>query len=222
MNKTYCELLIEEFNTILDSTKKKLNLIELEIKLIDQYSIMSPKIPSSYFNTTIYRPKSVVDLTIIPINIFQKVFHGYQLNDEIIFTYDETDPWTNNEQYQTAGEITKYYIWLKEIKSEYSLKKPKAKNSKLTLHQKVLALHYLGLDLRKYDKTKSSKILSQIIGENESNTRKSFSYINSATQEDKIKNKQNLKILLELFENEQFGSINNEIKDDLEKVEVSG
>ena len=241
MNNNTPNYFIEKFKIELDNTKNKKFLIENEIKKIDSilyFSNDDDNIDPTDWNL----PKNEsIELLFSPDNSeyyqcssIREVFREYQrtgkyifIEGEIIqeeeFTESDYKMWKKiNENKKREIEIIKkftdYYNWLKKLDIKPITQKHK---SKLTLNQKVLALHYLGLDLKKYDRTKSSNVLSQIIGEDESNTRKSLNYINSATKEDKVKNTQNLKKLIELFENKQFDKIKSEIKNDLEKVEVS-
>lgn len=199
---------IKFINNEIKEIEKKLEPREYTSKLDKRYK---------YGNLNL-KPKHVfrIDIKYHYKNDFINAFQSFHLR-EVIEENENSDIQLTILQ---ACEFAKHYNWLIEYE-EKLFQKPKQKESKLTLNQKVLALHYLGLDLKKYDRTKSSNILSQIIGENESNIRKSLNYINSATKEEKIKNEQNLKKLIELFENEQFDTIKNKIKGDLEKVEVS-
>ena len=116
-----------------------------------------------------------------------------------------------------AMPFADYYLWLKEQLQNFTENKA-TKTSDLNLSQKILALHYLGLDLTKFDKTKSSKVLSKILEQSESNTKGHLTNLYSAINETKIKNLKNLKPLLEVFENEQFNEVQNKIKKDIENL----
>lgn len=222
----------DKFNVALESAPIKLNFINFEIEQILVYrnAKLEEETPFSTFNIDglsmkhYQKTSGVFELNIDDRHrgLFKDAYEGFYSRGNFKkerAKYDTDESYKINQQViSQANELTKYYNWLKEL----DLKPKTTKNkSKLTLNQKVLALHYLGLDLKKYDRTKSSNVLSQIIGEDESNTRKSLNYINSVTKEEKVKNIQNLKKLIELFENEQFDKIKTKIKEDLEKVEVT-
>ena len=88
--------------------------------------------------------------------------------------------------------------------------------SDLTHKQKMLALHYLGLDLSQYDNTKSAKILSLILDLDEGNTRKYLSYV--AAGKNEVRTKSNFKKLNEVFKHQGLDDIAFTIKNDLDKI----
>lgn len=218
---------IEDFKKELTEVENEKYLIQNEIRQIDLYVSNTSfnkenplNVNSNLGSNQFEKTNSVFDLS---KNIFKKerfntFFKCHILGKKYVPGKYESDDWYKEDIYIEANLFADYYNWLKELDVKPKTTKNK---SKLTLNQKVLALHYLGLDLKKYDRTKSSNVLSQIIGEDESNTRKSLNYLNSATKEEKVKNIQNLKKLIELFKNEQFDKIKIKIKEDLEKVEVT-
>lgn len=112
-----------------------------------------------------------------------------------------------------AFEFAEYYKWLNELKTTPQ-KLPK--KSSLDHKEKLLALHYLGLDLSKFDNKKSAKILSEIIGHSEENTRKYLSYL--AAGKNDVRTPKTLKNTLNLFASQGFDEISNTIKADLEKI----
>lgn len=220
------EELQERFNSVLSTITEKQSLINLELQEIVNYLNYTPPLKRHKMDFLIEPETDAIFILTFDLNqrkLLKRAFNGFNV-------YGEFELKESKSKFQRtidiekkvilqAFEFSKYFKWLKELEFKPNTTQNK---SKLTLNQKVLALHYLGLDLRNYDKTKSSKVLSQIIGEDESNTRKSLSYINSAIKEEKVKNKQNLKKLIELFENEQFDTIKRNLKEDLGKVEVTG
>lgn len=111
-----------------------------------------------------------------------------------------------------ASEFADYYKWLNNLKN--SPLKSNKKND-LTHGEKLLALHYLGLDLRKFDFIKSAKVLEPIIGQNFDDTRKQIPLLYGTNN--KIMKKKNLETVLQLFENVGFEEIAKRIKTDIEK-----
>lgn len=113
---------------------------------------------------------------------------------------------------QQAKEFSKYYLWLKNLKPSDKVQK----QSSLSHKQKMLALHYLGLDLSKYDNTKSAKILSLILDLDEGNTRKYLSYVSAGKND--VRTKTNLSKLNEVFKHQGLDDIAFTIKNDLDKI----
>lgn len=110
-------------------------------------------------------------------------------------------------------EFAKYVLWLKRNERGTNLS---SKKSTLTLNQKMLALYYLGVDMRDYQNNlQASKILAQILGMDWTNIKESLTYFDGKNS--KVKKTENIKKVLELFENECFKPIQNKIREDLEK-----
>lgn len=127
--------------------------------------------------------------------------------------FDEFNTKRNKAHIQGV-EFAKYTLWLtqsidKNVTSDK--KKPT-----LSHKQKMLALHYLGLDLSKYDNTKSAKILSQILDLSEENTRKYISYLSAG--KNNVRTKSNLEKLSQLFEQQDFIDVSNQINNDIKKM----
>ncbi|WP_223549962.1 MULTISPECIES: hypothetical protein [Aestuariivivens] len=200
-----------ELNQIPQTHKK--NFIENEIKEVENYirHEQTKNIHGNFFkNKSLINTSnafSVFKLSISPLarKGFSDSFNDYTLKGII---NQET------ECYNQAYHFGKYYLWLIELKEELS-KKPKAKTPQLTHKQKILALHYYGVDLNRYDNVKTAKILSQILGVGEENTRKYLSYVSAGKND--VRTKQNLEKVSQLFENTGVIEISNKIKLDLEK-----
>lgn len=117
------------------------------------------------------------------------------------------------ENVQQGVELFKYYKWLNELIA--TPQKTQKKNS-LSHKEKMLALYYLGLDMRKFSNNKQSAIiLSKILGLDESNTKDYLTYFDG--NKGKVKTEANINKMLDLFENQDFKEIQKKIKDDLEK-----
>ena len=112
-----------------------------------------------------------------------------------------------------AFELFEYYKWLNKLLAE---PQKTIKKSSLSHKQKLLALHYLGLNTSKYDNTKIAKILSEILELSEDNTRQYLSYLFAGKNE--VRTKINLEKVNQLFENQEITEISNTIKKDLEKL----
>ncbi|WAC00967.1 hypothetical protein N7U66_12210 [Lacinutrix neustonica] len=66
-----------------------------------------------------------------------------------------------NEVFHNQGlELGKYVLWLRKLENEPSTEK---EYSTLSPEQKLLALHYLGLDFRDFTNTHVANVLSQIL-----------------------------------------------------------
>lgn len=137
-------------------------------------------------------------------------------NYDLVHTVNDSEP-TNHYITNTvkqAFELFEYYKWLNELLNPS--KKVEKKTEELSHKAKILALYYLGLDMRKFgNNLQSAKILSKILGLDESNTKRYLTYFDGNTA--KVKTKENLNTALELFEHKDFKEIHSKIKKDLEK-----
>lgn len=127
-------------------------------------------------------------------------------------TKEEVDE-TNKrvKQYHIQGtEFAKYVLWLKELQSNPVKKSSENKFSDLNNDQKLLALHYLGLDLRDYTKKQAAYALGQILNIGNENIRKNLSVFQGG--KNKLRTPENFDKLIELFENKTFESISNKLK----------
>lgn len=107
-----------------------------------------------------------------------------------------------------------YYKWLNKLVT--TPQKKEKKSEELNHKERMLALYYLGLDMRKFgNNLQSAKILSKIIGFDESNTKKFLTYFDG--KECEVKKEPNITKMLELFEHQDFKDIHNAVKKDLEK-----
>ena len=147
-------------------------------------------------------------------DLFNEIFNEYIIYGSAKKTKSRIQK-HNENLYQLAVYFAEYYLWLKELQSN-PLRKPK--KSKLNHQQKMLALYYLGLDLRKFDDTKVGFVLSQILDLNEVNTRKFLPKLYFNSKGNDVRTEESFKKLSKLFENEQFEDISNKIKDDFNSL----
>jgi len=221
MRITILEEFRNNFNSYLDTVPEanKPNLIINEIKEIqnfikfdqnkyqrnklDKYNLLSPK-PFHIFEISIHSSYRVS---------FNKAFNDYNILGKIEVLADIENSNIRDVTIQ-AYEFVKYYDFLNDLIIERS-SKTQQKKSGLSHKQKMLALHYLGLDLSKFENTNSAKILSQILDLDYDNTRKYLSYL--ATGKNEVRTKKNLETLVNIFDVQGFENITNTIKKDIEK-----
>lgn len=215
----------QKFNMQTENSINKNLLIENEIREIENYVNQIPVYTSPFSKKTkpltINKSPRIFDFgnTYIDRKIFNESFYEYlNKGKQIIIEYSLND---NNNTYrnkqnstQQAIELFEYYNWLNKLLTEP--KKEEKKSEGLSHKEKMLALYYLGLDMRKFrNNLQSAKILSKILGLDESNTKDNLTYFDGIKC--KVKTEENLKTILELFEHKDFKDIHREIKKDLEK-----
>ncbi|PKB42702.1 MULTISPECIES: hypothetical protein [Cellulophaga] len=201
-------------NYFIDAFKKRLLevdnkefLIENEISLIESY--VNKPIAINEINST----KSVFDLSNLGSSkIISEVFNEYMLNGSIDNLEPYSDPFKAN-YVETGLLFVKYYKWLREIKKQ-PVNQPR--KQKLTQKQKLLALHYLGVDFSKYDNSSLAKILSQVLDLGEENIRKNLSYVSAGKND--VRTESNLDKVFQLYKSTGLDSISNSINKDLEKM----
>lgn len=198
---------IDAFEKRLLEVNNKEFLIENEINIIESY--VNKPISVNERNST----NSVFDLSNLGSSkIISEVFNEYMLNGSIKNIEVNNDPFKSNFV-KTGLLFVKYYKWLKEI-NKHPINQPK--KQKLTQKQKLLALHYLGVDFSKYDNSSLAKILSQILDLGEENIRKNLSYVSAGKNE--VRTESNLEKVHQLYKNIGINDISNTIYKDLEKI----
>lgn len=223
MNIKPLSQLKQNFNSELETTTDKNLLIENELREINNFINYTP-IPKSGKGVFMkyYPPPKSTGVFNINISQYQRAQFTLAFNNYV--SLGENDIQKNYHEPEEAYIIRKnvsdqakeffnYYQWLISLKE-----KPKStqKKSSLDHKEKLLALHYLGLDLSKFDNKKTAKILSEIIGHSEENTRKYLSYLTAG--KNNVRTPKTLKNTLNLFESQGFNDISNTIKADLEKI----
>lgn len=223
MNLTTLSELQNKFNLALNNTTSKKFLIDNELKEIDNLLNYNPleKYNNRSLKKFVAKPKSHRVFSIEIANhqrtLFTSAFNNYMINGEFETPRYEstTDDEFKNFQFvvKQAYEFSKYYNWLNSLREtpEKSIKK-----STLTHKQKLLALHYLGLDTSKFDNSKVAKILSEILELSEDNTRQYLSYLSAG--KNNVRTKSNLETVSKLYDNQGLTDISNTIKKDLEKL----
>lgn len=210
----------DKFNSLLDIASKKQLLIEAELKDVDSYlneDVMTfYKVRKSRFGSS--RPKREYNFE-LDINDFYRDRFAKEVNEFNIYGKELDLDSIDGEEYKDiskqAFEFSKYIDWLRELNDNHSSKSQRKKVG-LSHKQKMLALHYLGLDLSKYENTNSGKILSQILDLDYDNTRHYLSYV--ALGKNEVRTKDNLNVLVKLFDIQGFEDVLEVIKEDVEKL----
>lgn len=222
MKTTTLNQLQKEFEIALKSCINKKYLIENELKEVLNYvnTIPNNKLWQKPVKPIFENKLSkifVIDIPSMLRNLFNDAFTNYMTLGHFEVVKSHTD---TNEMYQIkedtvkqANVFSEYYKWLNEL---IATPQKVEKKSSLTHKQKLLALHYLGLDTSKFENSKTAKILSEILELNEDNTRQYLSYITAGKNE--VRTKSNLEKVNQLFENQGLLDISTIIKKDLEKL----
>lgn len=220
MNLTTLSELKKAFNSALEQSTDKQFLIENELREVNNFitNLPVPKVQKRFLVK--YHPShkgtGVFNLAIPQGRDFSEAFSAIVRTGEFKIEKSFHEPIEAFEIKQTivqqASDFAEYYKWLNSLKN--SPQKVIRKND-LTHGEKLLALHYLGLDLRKFDFIKSAKVLEPIIGQNFDDTRKQIPLLYG--NNNKIMKKKNLETVLQLFENVGFEEIAKRIKTDIEK-----
>jgi hypothetical protein len=215
MNIITFDLFKEKFERAIIDVKNKDSFIDNEIREIENYLFSDESYldPRKLYVIHARKKRRVFDFEIQRgnIDLFSEAFQGFDIDGEFI---DEhyNDELTLNIIEQ-AKQFCLYYQWLKQLKLGT---KPTTKKTSLSHKQKMLALHYLGLDLSLGDNTKLAFILSEILELNEDNTRQYLSYLISGKNE--VRTKNNLTKVNQLFKNQGFIDLSITIELDLEKL----
>ena len=228
MNITTFEEFKYKFDLNLKRTKLKENLIDNEIREI--LIFLEPVNKAQSYNAVAggaFSPIQRISSRVFDLEIhrtdksnFTYAFNAYYLRGEFeVQPYsEESESSCLNRQFITrqANEFVRYYLWLKELNIKDTNKE--SLNTKvLSLKERILILHYLGLNFTKYNQTATSEIISTLLDSDYSNTRKAIGQLLSATKEEKIKTQNNLLKVLEVFEHKDFNAIKTNVKNDLNK-----
>ena len=210
----------DKFNSLLDKAKDKQLLIDRELKDTDIYLNEDTKSFYSQRRRSMFssRPRRSYNFE-LDINdhhreIFAKEVFEYNIYGKAL-DIDTIEEKFYIDISRQAFEFSKYINWLRELNKEYTAK-PQQKKSGLSHKQKMLALHYLGLDLSQFENTGSAKILSQILDLDYDNTRKYLSYV--ALGRNEVRTKDNFKALIKLFDVQGFEDISKAIEEEIQKL----
>ncbi len=221
MNITTFSELKKAFNSALENSPDKQFLIDNELREINNFInyVPIPKVQKRLYVKYYPAQKGtgIFNIEVSPGRSFNEAFNSILRTGDFQIEKSFHEPTEAFEIRQNivkqAYEFAEYYKWLNSLKNSPQ-KLPK--KSSLDHKEKLLALHYLGLDLSKFDNKKTAKILSEIIGHSEENTRKYLSYL--AAGKNDVRTPKTLKNTLNLFESQGFDEISNTIKTDLEKI----
>lgn len=204
-----------DFQKALNNSGNKRYLIECEIVAIHSFVFEEPRLVGAlqvpvYNLRSVFSPSELISVTHFP---FGEAFDHFLNNGK-------TEYENNLQEYQKgtvkeAEQFAEYYQYLQNTLNE-QLRPTNKKKSSFDHKEKLLALHYLGLDLSKFDNKKTAKILSEVIGHSEENTRKYLSYLTAGKND--VRTPKTLKNTLTLFESQGFIEISNIIKADLKKI----
>jgi len=221
---------IEDFKNHLNKVKNKEALIKNEIIQIEVFTSSKGGNPEmmgelNFANET----NSVFDLMDIGFReFFNSVFNDYLINGKITCIPDNNemdddlrdfgisslrDDECAMSEIEKATNFVDYYNWLKELEIKPTIQKDK---SNLNLEQKLLALQYLGLEVRDFSNSHSATVLGQILNVGSENIRKNLS--NLYAGKNKVRSAENLEKVSELFKNQTFDSISNRIKKELKEM----
>lgn len=205
---------INEFEKEYQKTENKRFLVENEIKEVESFldtdifkiARKSRLMGYSHKLNRVFRVKYTSN------DVFKSFFHGIQLNSNFELPKDCQNVEYYENVFKDVLELSSYYDYLKDL-----IKKPKQAKSTLSHKQKMLALHYLGLDLSKHEKKSIAVILSQILDLDYENTRKYLTYYSGGKND--VRTKSNLEKMYEIFKNQGFTDISNTIKEDLKSYD---
>jgi hypothetical protein len=211
-----------KFNSVFEKSNNQKFVIDCEISsainyvnTIPHYGLFRKTVQPVFENQTtrIFELEIPVSLRSLFSESFKQFMMAGNYTTERLHSDTEEMFLIKEKTTKQAYEFSEYYKWLNELNT--SPQKTQKKSS-LSHKQKLLALHYLGLDTSKYDNTKIAKILSEILELSEDNTRQYLSYLSAGKND--VRTKTNLEKVKQLFENQEITSISNTIKKDLEKL----
>lgn len=210
------------FQSALDNSSNKKYIIENEVNSILNYINTVPNFKAFQKKVILdssQKSNSVFKLNVPDLgrNLLNIAFHNILITGrfEVPETFNDTKETLEfkNSITKQAFEFADYYNWLNTL-----LATPQKNTSKssLTHKQKLLALHYLGLNTSRYENTKMAKVLSEILELSEDNTRMFLSYLSAGKNE--VRTKNNLEKVKQLFDNQGISDISNTIENDIKKL----
>ncbi|WP_405247712.1 hypothetical protein [Cellulophaga sp. Asnod2-G02] len=205
----------EKFQTSLIDKKNKESFIDNEIREIESY-LFPQEVNVFQKRTKLGIPRNTRQVFEIKIHknylfLLAEAFQGFDLDGG--YETKREDEVSKNVVEQ-ARQFCKYYNWLKQLKATPNT--ATKKSNRLSHKQKMLALHYLGLNLNLGDNKKLAVVLSEILDLNEDNTRQYLSYVSNGKND--VRTKANLTKVNQLFKNQDFNDISKTIETDLEKL----
>lgn len=205
----------KEFDLALEATENRKYLIEREISSLEKF-IYEERRSEGALKYHVYNFKSVFDPYAIG-SIFYKVVRD--IFDQLQLLKNPEDFVNDNGYHEETVKYTKelfsYYQYLNSIVNTKSIASTKI--TKLSHKQKLLALHYLGLELKDLENSKVAKVFSAVLDLSEDNTRQYLSYVSAG--KNSVRTKNNLQVLHQLFDKAGLNDISDKIEKDLEKIE---
>ena len=222
MEITNIKQLKNSFQSAIDNSANQKFLIENELNGILNYVNTIPNFKpfkNKTSNDNSQKSNVVFELKISNLGriLFNEAFYKISKNGKFEISKDHND---TNETFafkeaivKQANEFSEYYSWINSL-----LNKPQKSVAKIPLShkQKLLALHYLGLNTTKYENTKIAKVLAEVLELSEDNTRIFLSYLSAGKNE--VRTKANLEKVNQLFEKQGLSEISDTIINDIKKL----
>ena len=208
-----------DFNLSIEKSIGKKYDINIEINEILDYIKDIPNYSLSRKAVNVNHSNRVFKIKISDLlqKLFSEAFNSYMRigNYELKRFHADTDEMYKIKEstVSQALEFSEYYKWLNSLLNTAA--KAPTKNT-LSHKQKLLALHYLGLNTAKYENTKIAKVLAEVLELSEDNTRIFLSYLSAGKNE--VRTKTNLEKVNQLFEKQGISEISDVIKKDIEKL----
>lgn len=203
-----------DFNTAIEKSLNQKLDIETEIKEVLDFVNTIPK--QRAFSKPVKSEFETIRNTrifIIPIcdrrllsDAFYSIKETGKFND-LIQTANDTEL-TNQFKENTvkqAFELFEYYKWLNE---SLSPQKSEKKNE-FSHKQIILALHYLGFDMKQFNQVKTGLILGEILGLDSKNTTDYIRHVSSG--KNNVRTSENLKKVKQLFEKHGLNEVSETI-----------
>lgn len=216
--KTFTELKTE-FEELLENSNDKKHTIDNELNAVmyfvnTEFEFEFPKMSKP--------PKLLkkYNLFILYSNeLFKTAFNKYietgKYNIERKHTDNDNSYAYKQKVVYQSFEFAEYYKWLRSLTNENVFKNTKKET--LTIKQKLLALHYLGLNIKDSNNNRIAEIIAEVLGVGSENIRKSLSHL-TAGKNNTVRTKNNLETVQKLFESKGLTAIGDIIKEDLKGV----
>jgi len=160
-----------------------------------------------------------LDIPVYSRDLFNKAFYGIQSYGDYKKEKQLNETEETHEHHlkviKQAFDFFEYYKWLKELLNT-PIKTADTENA-MPVKQRLLALHYLGMDTSEHNHTKCAEILAEVLGVGSENIRKSLSHL-YAGKNNSVRTKNNLEKVKLLFDSQGLTQISNQIKADIEKL----
>lgn len=207
----------KKFDLTIQNNPLRNSKIKNEIEAIEKYVNIFPAQINTFkkqpIKTTIDKTPQIFDLgyTYIYRDIFHDAFHKYLNSEEKTFIeklHNESEEtyYLKQRSANQAIELFEYYKWLNEL---INPSKKAEKNNSLNHKQIILALYYLGFDMKQFNQTKTGHILGEILGLSPKNTTDYIRHVASGKND--VRTPKNLKIVKQLFEKHGLNEVSDKI-----------